>query len=305
MTEFKEVMEVRDGQTIIAEIKATVANVQLTALTGAIKIGKNLHELKELIPHGEWSGYIQDNLNWNERKVQRFMKLADEYGEEGSAYAKLLANPTFLSDLNVTNALALLAIPEDEVAEFVEEHVDEDTTNADLAEEIKKYKEENAELTKQVASLKKEVDEAAASEEGVSPEEVEKIKTKLEKAKEKLKKEKENKDEEIEKAKQETMAEVEEKVRADVQNEIDGLNNKIAELEQRAEEADRRATNSAELDLIQFKTYCDECQKYYDDALSIVDEVRNQDPEKAGKMLNAMKNVIRYMEEAIEEMMTD
>ena len=33
MSEIKDVTIVRDGQTIIAEIKATVANVQMTALT--------------------------------------------------------------------------------------------------------------------------------------------------------------------------------------------------------------------------------------------------------------------------------
>lgn len=297
MSEIKDVTIVRDGQTIIAEIKATVANVQMTALTGAIKIGQNLHELKELIPHGEWSNYIQANLNWNDRKVQRFMKLADEYGEEGSAYAKLLTNPSFMSDLNITNALALLAIPEDEVTEFVEEHVDEDTSNAELAEEIKKYKEENADLSNQVAALKKDVEEAKA--EGASKEEVEKLKSKLDKAKEKLKKEKEVKEEEITKAKQEAMSEVEDKVRSDVQKEIDDLNETISKLEGRAAAAERRAENTNDSRLVQFKLYCDEWQNRFDDAMTITEDMREEDPEKAEKMLAAMKQISEYMENTI------
>ena len=42
-----DVKEVRNKETIITEIRTTVSNVRLTALTGAIRIGENLKELKE------------------------------------------------------------------------------------------------------------------------------------------------------------------------------------------------------------------------------------------------------------------
>lgn len=296
MSEIKEVTAVRDGQTIITEIKTLYYQAQIHAINSFIQIGQKLIELKEMVPHGQWADYIKGNLDWNERKVQRFMQLAEGYSD-GSAYARLISNPSFLSDLNMTNALALLAIPEDEVEDFASEHANEETTNKELAEEIKKYKEENTELTEQISSLKKDIEEAKNN--GVTIDDYNKLEEKLQKAKDKLKKEKESKDEEVDKAKQEAIAEVECKIREEVQTELDSAQSEIKELKERVADSERAAANSSNEKLVEFKLYCDQWQNSFDDALSIADEMREEDPKKTEKMLGVMSNIIDYMTEAM------
>ena len=300
MTESKAVTEIRDGQTIITEIKTLYYQAQISALNSFIQIGQKLIELKDMIPHGQWAEYIKDNLDWNERKVQRFMQLAEGYAD-GSAYAKLISNPSFLSDLNITNALALLAIPEEEVEEFASEHVSEETTNKELAEEIKKYKEENTELAEQVESLKRDIEEAKANSSDISVEDYNNLEEKLQKAKDKLKKEKANAELKIEKARQETMTEVEDRVRGEMQQELDSAQCEIKKLKEQMENERKAAANLANEKLIEFKMFCDQWQVDFDNALTVVEEVREDDPEKAANMLSAVEQIVQYMTEAIEE----
>lgn len=298
MSEIKEVTEVRDGQTIITEIKTLYYQAQVSALNSFIQIGQKLIELKEMVPHGQWTEYIKDNLDWNERKVQRFIQLAEGYSD-GSAYARLITNPSFLSDLNMTNALALLAIPEDEVEDFAETHISEETSNRELAEEIKKYKEENAELSQQIKTLKKDIEEAKNSSTGISEEDYNKLEEKLKRAKEKLQKEKEKTDSEITKARQEAMSEVENKVRGEVQQELEMAQSEIKSLKQQMEDERRIAENSSDQKLVEFKLYCDQWQNSFDDALTIIEDIREEDPQRTEKMLGVMSNIINYMTEAM------
>lgn len=298
MSEIKDITAVRDGQTIITEIKTLYYQAQIHAINSFIQIGQKLIELKDMVPHGQWADYIKENLDWNERKVQRFMQLAEGYSD-GSAYARLISNPSFLSDLNMTNALALLAIPEDEVEDFAEAHVSEDTSNKELAEEIKKYKEENTELTEQVASLKRDI-EAAKNHAGfVSEEEYNKLEIKLEKAKDSLNKEKTETEAKIEEARQSAMTEVENKVKEQMQKELDSAQSEIKTLKEQMEKEKRAADNSSNEKLVEFKLYCDQWQNSFDDALSIADEMREEDPKKTEKMLGVMSSIIDYMTEAM------
>lgn len=305
MPEIKEVTNTRDGQTIITEIKTLYYQAQVHAINSFIQIGQKLIELKDLIPHGQWADYIKENLDWNERKVQRFMQLAEGYSN-GAAYANLISNPSFMSDLNMTNALALLTIPEDEVEEFAEEHTSEDTSNRELADEIRKYKEENTELSEQVAVLTQEVkDVKARAEEGISKEayelvkaECDQLKSKLDKAKEKLKKEKESKEKEISKAAQQTMTEVEAKVREENAEKIKWMEEQISRLEEEAEVAERRAENANVSTNIEFKMYCDQMQNDFDEALTIIEQVDETDGDRAENMLIALNRILSYMADA-------
>ena len=51
--------------------------------------------------------------------------------------------------------------------------------------------------------------------------------------------------------------------------------------------------------LVEFKLYCDEWQNRFDDAMTIAEDMRDEEPEKAEKMLAAMKQISEYMENTI------
>lgn len=136
----------RTKETIIAEVKATIEHVESTALLGAIRIGRCFEELKELIPHGGWYEYIEENTGYTPKKVERFMKIAGEYGNENTTLGSLFSKTTLMSDLSYTKALSLLTLPEEEVETFVENHDIKDMTVKELEEQIKALKEKNTDL---------------------------------------------------------------------------------------------------------------------------------------------------------------
>ena len=76
-----------------------------------LTIGRCLIEAKDMLSHGEWRSWLEERVEFSERSAQRFMRLAREW-----------SNPTALSDLGATKALALLALPPEERDTFLEEH---------------------------------------------------------------------------------------------------------------------------------------------------------------------------------------
>ena len=75
-----------------------------------IEIGKRLLEAKAQLGHGEWLPRLREKVDNSERSAQNFMRLAREYSKSAD-----------IADLGASKALALLALPETERAEFAAE----------------------------------------------------------------------------------------------------------------------------------------------------------------------------------------
>ena len=86
--------------------EAHEAKAQIT--TGFLDLGARLNEAKELLAHGEWLPWLEQEMQFSERTAQKFMALAREY--EG--------NPQLASDLGSEKAFALLALPKEEREEI-------------------------------------------------------------------------------------------------------------------------------------------------------------------------------------------
>ena len=76
-----------------------------------LTIGRCLIEAKDMLPHGEWLPWLNERVELSERTAQKFMRLAQKW-----------SNPSALADLGATKALMLLALPEEERDEFIEDH---------------------------------------------------------------------------------------------------------------------------------------------------------------------------------------
>lgn len=130
-----ELITVRDIQTVTTEIWMIRRQVEQTALSGAIEIGRRLTEAKELLPHGEWGKWLQEEVSFSQRTANNFMRLAAEYGD---AQVSLFgANSQALADLPYTKALQLLAVPEEEREAFAEEHHVADLSSRELEKLIR------------------------------------------------------------------------------------------------------------------------------------------------------------------------
>lgn len=98
--------EGRSIETITGEI----LELKKTAGESILGIGQRLLEVKAMLPHGEWSAWLAEQVEFSERAAQRFMRLAREW-----------SNPTTLSVLGASKALTLLALPPEEREQFMAE----------------------------------------------------------------------------------------------------------------------------------------------------------------------------------------
>ena len=292
-------------------------NVLSFALGGAVEIGKILTEVKEKVGHGNFGNWCEANLNYSQKKAQRLMKIAQEYGNENSAYAKA----TNSSDLSVSKALSLLAVPENEVENFVKENDIESMSFKELEAEIKQLKAEKLKAETKEKDLQEQIARSNLETEGLrakiialegkiaeaenQPAEVdnelvdqlekeaEALKEALAKAendlvvsKEKLKIEKNKvKDAEAKKEKeiQEAISEREQEIRDESKAELEQLKVEKRQLQNKLEKAGNDS-------IIKFKILTDQLQDVFDQCGNcILDE---EDPDRAEKMNKAMKMIV-------------
>lgn len=285
---------------IASEILYIESQVAKTALDGAIQIGIKLKEAKEKVDHGQWENWCSENLNYSKSKTEKLMKIAAEYGDENSPYAK-----TYMcTDLSISKALRLLQVPESEVESFAEKNDIQDMTVKELEDKIKALKQEkedqSVEMEKEILELQEQMEkkndeaERLAGEleslktQTADPEEIAKLEEKLHKAKErenklkeKLKVEKDAKDQEIQKAleKEKDKLKTEAESAAAAQIEITRRDNES--MAQRVKELEAKIDNVSNESLMLFKLKVDQLQKIYQECQEAATETPDPDKTKA------------------------
>lgn len=134
----------RDIREITAEIRTIQDSVRRTALSGAIEIGRRLTEAKELLQHGEWGDWLKREFEFSQSTASRLMQLFREYGAaQGSLFGAETKYAT-LQNISVSNALRLIAIPDEEREEFAAEHDIEHKSAREVEELIRQRQEADA-----------------------------------------------------------------------------------------------------------------------------------------------------------------
>ena len=91
-----------------------------------VEIGKRLILAKEMVEHGQWQNWLENNFNLSQMTANRFMRAAERF-------SKININVNF----NPTQLIAMLALPAEKSAEGTPV---EDMTVKKLREEIKEWK---------------------------------------------------------------------------------------------------------------------------------------------------------------------
>lgn len=285
---------------IASEILYIESQVAKTALDGAIQIGIKLKEAKEKVDHGQWEDWCSENLNYSKSKAEKMMKIATEYGDENSPYAK-----TYMcTDLSISKALRLLQVPESEVESFAEKNDIQDMTVKELEDKIKALKQEkedqSVEMEKEILGLQEQMEQkndeaerlarelAALKSQTADPDEITKLEEKLQKTKirenelkEKLKAEKEARNQEIQKAleKEGDKLKAEAETAAAKQIEITRRDNES--MAQQIKELEAKIDNVSNESLMLFKLKVDQLQKIYQECREAATETPNPDKTKA------------------------
>lgn len=271
-----------------------------------LDIGRRLLEAKGMLPHGEWLPWLNERVEFSERTAQKFMRLAQKW-----------SNPSALADLGATKALMLLALPEEEREEFVEDHNVIDMSARQLEQAIRERDEARkaAEAAKADASVaeqaraKMEADmaatknllESARADADSAGSRARALEEKLRMLQEKpveVAVETVVDPEAIEKATAEAVAEIkakldkarEAKKRAEDRQKIaeDALEQVRLQLEEQAK-AEKKAALGADKDLAQFDLLFDQAQETVNKMRGILMKIRGRDEVSAGKLVNAMK----------------
>ncbi len=111
----------KDPQVLAIEIRNLQQQAQVVVLSYAIEIGRRLCEAKAVLEHGQWGPWLAEQVEFSQSTAQNYMKIYERYGSEqislfGDAKTETIGN------LPYTKALKLLAVPDEEMDDFLAEH---------------------------------------------------------------------------------------------------------------------------------------------------------------------------------------
>lgn len=271
----------RTPELIGAEIRMYVdAGRRMTLLCG-IEIGRRLTEAKELLQHGEWIPWLEQETDFSTSSAARYMKLFDEYGAAQQGLFGPETNFPTLGNLSISKALSLLAVPEEERESFAAEVHAEEISTRELEEAIR----ERDEAKKEAETLSNQVEDMAAGNR-------------------RLLKEKQTLEEKAKKAEVDLQKKENELKAAQV--EIRDLQNRPVEVAvQKDEEAEKRAEalqkevedlkkqlRTSDRILSAFQVYFNDCQQNLNEMKRLVQEKQETDPDGAAKLKKATLAVL-------------
>ena len=133
---------VRTAEMIAAEINAIKRGTAQYLLMQSLEIGRLLVEAKATVKHGEWGKWLDENCAYSISNANNLMRLYTEYGESEQVSFFEENKLELFGNLNRSQAIALLAIPRSERADFVREHDVTSMSVSELEDAIKKAKAE-------------------------------------------------------------------------------------------------------------------------------------------------------------------
>lgn len=165
-----------------AEIRSLTVAAKRMTLHFAIEIGRRLVDAKERAGHGGWAEWLKRETEFSQSTAGRFMKLFEEYGEDQTAIFGVVENSSTLTNLSISNALALLALPESEREEFAEEVGAGNMSARELEQAIREKKEAEARANEERERVKELDQELSDTQEKLasSEEEADRLRKELE-----------------------------------------------------------------------------------------------------------------------------
>ena len=304
--------EFRDINVIKTEINTLYQTALRSELSYAIQLGRKLTEAKQLVDHGEWGNWIKDNLPFSQDKATMMMKIYDAYGANQESLFGDVNSETF-RNLGISQAFALLSVPENEREDFVKEH---DVESMSVRELKKAIEERDAAVS---AQKKLEEDNKMLRDSNrdlnLKAQQVTNLQTEAAKAVDKAKKA-ESAREDAEKKLQDARAaladakanpviseekrrEIREEAHAEAQAEIAAAEAGREAAEQKAEDL-RKQLATASPDMTTFKIYFTQLQEDQNRLHGLLLKIRNTDQETAEKLSKAIMAAVDAFRKKVE-----
>lgn len=328
-----EIQTQRTPDIIGAEIRGLTQQAKTMTLWFGIEIGRRLTEAKEMLEHGQWLAYLKEQTEFSRSSAGRLMTLYKEYGAAQTSLFGAEANYPTLNNLSISNALRLLAVPEDEREEFAAEHDVEHMSARELDELIKQRDEAEKRAAKAEEQVQQAADGAAKADEQYqkAKQELHLLREKLENA-EAQKSAAEKELSELRERPVEVAVEVDEKAveeavtaarakndaewaekMAKVKNELSEAGLKAEKLKAKIKKAEEKAAASAaELEKLKksqtlsdpntavFKQIFEQVQEDFNKLHGSLLKVKASDPDTAEKLAAAVRALVDKMQGALD-----
>lgn len=322
----------RTPDIIGAEIRGLTQQAKTMTLWFGIEIGRRLTEAKEMLEHGQWLPYLKEQTEFSRSSAGRLMTLYKEYGAAQTSLFGAESNYPTLNNLSISNALRLLAVPEDEREEFAAEHDVEHMSARELDELIKQRDEAEQRAARAEEQVQQAADGAAKADEQYqkAKQELHLLREKLENA-EAQKAAAEKELSELRERPVEVAVEVDEKAVAEavtaarakndaewaekmakVKNELSEAGLKAEKLKAKIKKAEEKAAASAaELEKLKksqtlsdpntavFKQIFEQVQEDFNKLHGSLLKVRASDPDTAEKLTAAVRALVDKMQGAL------
>lgn len=280
----------KDPAILAIEIRNLQQQAQVVVLSYAIEIGRRLCEAKAVLDHGQWGPWLEREVNFSQSSAQNYMKIYERYGSEqislfGEAKTETLGN------LPYTKALKLLAVPEDEVEIFIEEHDVEHMSTRELEQAIRERDEARQALSDAKEQVRAELEAANAAE-------IEKYRKKLDKA-EKKASAAENKAQNLQIQVNKASEDAQTKAREEVKKELEEATSAVKSAEMAKADAEARAADLerklklADSDTAVFQVYFRQVQDDCNRMIGIILKSQPDQAEKYKKAVTALLDSIR------------
>lgn len=156
------IITARDIGIVTGEIKYVQRRAARQLLSDLIEIGRLLVEAKSMVPYGEWGKYLEEQVEYSTSQANNLMRLYNEYGDNQETFFSTLQNSQTFGKLTYTQALALIALPAEDRAEFAEKH---DVENMSTRELERAIRDELANAQKDRDEAREELDEVRCGKE--------------------------------------------------------------------------------------------------------------------------------------------
>lgn len=318
----------RTPEMVGAEIRSLTNQAKALTLWYGVEIGRRLTEAKGMVSHGEWGAWIARETEFSQSTAGRFMRLFDEYGADQIGLLGAEVKSSTLKNLSISNALRLLAVPEEEREEFAQEADAENLSARELEAAIRERDEAKQQLEGTAEAAAKADAKALAAEEAArnaaidaekAREEAEEKARLLTLAEQQLE---ELKNRPVEVAVERDEAAIEQAVQAErekAQAEIDRIGGKLeaarekaAKAQAKAEEAEyqkkcaeaaaealRKKLAAADNDVAVFQAYFGQIQELFNRANGVLQKIRLRDGELAAKLQAFTRDALGKMGEAV------
>lgn len=142
------VIVIRSPQEIAAEINAIRRRAARQLLEDSVEVGRLLVEAKSTVGHGEWGDWLESNFQYSSTEANNLMRLYEAYGTKEQLSLFEENRMDLFGRMNKSQAIALLGLPEEARAAFVEANPPEDLSVREWERRIEEARAETDEAVR-------------------------------------------------------------------------------------------------------------------------------------------------------------